>query len=345
MARTLWTGSLGFGLVNVPVGVYPATKDKSIHFNQLEAGTSDRIRYRKVNERTGEEVDSADIVKGYDLGGGEYVVVTDEELEAAAPEKSRNIEITDFVDLAEIDPVYYRATYYLAPQGEAAEKAYSLLRKAMREANKVGIATWVHRNKEYLVAIRPEDEVIALETMFFADEVRSATDELPALPPDPKLTAKELKTAELLIGSMASEWEPDRYEDTHRNRVRELIERKSAGETITVESVPTRATKVVDLMAALQASVDARSTGSSKNQPSGNRTRTATAAKASRSGRGASSGSKAKRASSDGSGPKRAVGKGASASKTPARSPKAPGGTKRAAPAASQRATRQRKAS
>ncbi len=154
MARAIWKGSLNFGLVNVPVGVYPATQDKTIHFNQFEAGTSDRIRYRKVNERTGEEVDSSNIVRGFDLGGGEYVILSDEELESAEPEKSRLVEITDFVDLNQIDPIYFRTTYYLAPEGEAATKAYELLRQVMDTTHKVAIGTVVMRNKEYPVAIR-----------------------------------------------------------------------------------------------------------------------------------------------------------------------------------------------
>jgi len=139
----------------VPVGLYTATQDKTIHFNQFEEGTSDRIRYKRVNERTGEEVDYARIVKGVDLGGGEFAILTPDELDAAAPEKSRTIDIEGFVDLADIDPIYYRTTYFLAPEGDAARRAYALLRKAMQESNKVGIATFVMRNKEYLVAIRP----------------------------------------------------------------------------------------------------------------------------------------------------------------------------------------------
>ena len=146
MPRAIWKGSLNFGLVNVPVGLYTATKDKTVHFNQFESGTSDRIRYKKVNERTGEEVRAEDIVKGIDLGGGEYVILSDEELAAAEPQKSRLVEITDFVDLDQIDPVYFRSTYYLAPEGEAAKKAYALLRQIMQSANKVAIGSLVMRN-------------------------------------------------------------------------------------------------------------------------------------------------------------------------------------------------------
>ena len=171
--RTIWKGALSFGLVNIPVGLYPATSDKSIHFNQFEEGTSDRIRYKKVNERTGEEVPQDRIVRGFDLGGGEYVILTEEELETAEPKKSRQIEISDFVEQADIDPVYFRSSYYLAPEGAGADKAYALLRQAMADAGKVAIATLVMRNKEYLVAIRPEDDALALHTMYFADEVRA----------------------------------------------------------------------------------------------------------------------------------------------------------------------------
>ena len=202
MARTIWKGSLSFGLVNVPIGVYPATQDKSIHFNQFERGTSDRIRYKKVNERTGKEVESANIVKGVDLGGGEYVILDEDELAAAEPERSRYIEITDFVSLNEIDPVYFNTTYYLAPEGETAGKAYALLRQAMQDSGKVAIATFVMRNKEYLVAIRPEADVLALETMYFADEVRSPLNELPNLANAEEPSEREIKMAELLIESM-----------------------------------------------------------------------------------------------------------------------------------------------
>ncbi len=256
MPRTIWKGSLSFGLVNIPVGVYPATQDKSIHFNQFEKGTSDRIRYKKVNERTGKEVAAADIVKGVDLGGGEYVILSDDELAAAEPERSRAIEITDFVDLDEIDPVYFNTTYYLAPEGNSGGKAYALLRQAMQEAGKVAIATFVMRNKEYLVAIRPDADVLALETLYFADEVRTPASELPNLPGTADASAQELKMANLLIGSMESKWDPEGYHDTHRAKVEALIEEKAQGKTIAVPK-SARPNKVVDLMEALSASIKA----------------------------------------------------------------------------------------
>ncbi len=263
MPRAIWKGSLSFGLVSVPVGLYPATSDKSIHFNQFERGTSDRIRYKKVNERTGKEVQQADIVKGYDLGGGEYVIITEEELASVEAEKSRSIEITDFVALDAIDPIYYRTTYYLAPEGKGSDKPYALLRRAMSESNKVGIATLVMRNKEYLVAVRPESDVLALETMFFSDEVRSTTRDLPEVPDDSELTERELSMANLLIDSMESEWDPQRFHDTHRERIEAMIEEKRQGKTIVSESGTAPRAKVIDLMEALNASVAAAAKGTS----------------------------------------------------------------------------------
>ena len=254
--RTIWKGALSFGLVNIPVGLYPATSDKSIHFNQFEEGTSDRIRYKKVNERTGEEVRQDQIVKGYDLGGGEYVILTEEELESAEPKKSRQIEISDFVGLVDIDPVFFRSSYYLAPEGEGAEKAYALLRRAMSEAGRVAIATLVMRNKEYLVAIRPEDDALALHTMYFADEVRDPGRDLD-LPETGDVTDRELSMAQLLIESMESEWDPERFHDTHREKVEAIIEEKRQGHEIVLQEGPEPAAKVVDLMEALNASIAA----------------------------------------------------------------------------------------
>ncbi len=254
--RTIWKGALSFGLVNIPVGLYPATSDKSVHFNQFEEGTSDRIRYKKVNERTGDEVANDRIVRGFDLGGGEYVILSDEELESAEPKKSRQVEISDFVDIGDIDPVYYRSSYYLAPEGEGADKAYALLRRAMEESGKIAIATLVMRNKEYLVAIRPESDALALHTMYFSDEVRAPGKELPALPEDGEVTPRELSMAELLIESMENDWDPKRYHDTHREKVEELIDEKRQGHEIVIQEGPEPA-KVVDLMEALNASIKA----------------------------------------------------------------------------------------
>ena len=269
MPRTVWKGALSFGLVNVPVGLYSATQDRTIHFNQFEEGTSDRIRYKKVNERTGEEVPAGRIVKGFDLGGGDYVILTNEEIDSAEAEKSKLIEITDFVDLEQIDPVYYRSTYYLAPEGEAANKAYALLRQVMRNANKVAIGTLVMRNKEYPVAIRPDDEVLKLETMYFADEIRSPTKDFPELPGADEVSDRELQMAGLLLESMESDWDPEKYQDTHRRQLEAIIEAKRQGdEIVTGTEVQPPSTNVVDLMQVLSASVDSvRAAGRSADEP------------------------------------------------------------------------------
>ena len=196
-----------------------------------------------------------DIVKGVDLGGGEYVILSDEELASAEPVRSKLIEITEFVDLDEIDPVYFRSTYYLAPEGDGASKAYALLRQVMRDANKIAIGTFVMRNKEYPVAIRPDDDVLKLETLYFSDEIRSPTKELPDLPNATEVSKREVDMALLLLESMESEWDPNRYHDTHRQKVEALIEEKRQGHDVLegVEAGPK--TNVVDLMEALSASV------------------------------------------------------------------------------------------
>jgi len=200
--------------------------------------------------------------------------LTPDELDAAAPEKSRTIDIEGFVDLADIDPIYYRTTYFLAPEGDAARRAYALLRKAMQESNKVGIATFVMRNKEYLVAIRPEDEVIALETMYFADEIRTPSEELPNLSTDGKFTAKELDMAQLLIDSLAQDFDPTKYHDDYRRQVEELVETKRQGGVIETAPRPARSSNVVDLLEALQASVE-----DAGRRPASDRTKPAAGAK------------------------------------------------------------------
>ena len=254
MARSIWSGFLSFGLVNVPVGLYPATADQTIHFNQLHKGTSHRIRYKKVDEVTGDEVTSDEIVSGFPLGGGEYVVVTRDELKEAAPGKSETIEISDFVDLGEIDPVHFRQTYYLAPRGKGADRAYALLRQAMHETGKIGIATMVLRDKEHLVAVRPGDDVLILETMYFADEIRSPSEELETLPKEASFAGRELEVAKRLVDSLTVPWEPGDYQNTYRARVEELIDRKREGESVVFEEQRPKS-NVIDLMAALEASV------------------------------------------------------------------------------------------
>lgn len=255
MARATWSGFLSFGLVSIPVGLYTATTDQTVHFNQIHKGTSHRVRYRKVDEETGDELRAEDIVNGFPVGDGEYVVVTPEELKENAPGKSELIEIQDFVDLSDIDPKYFRQTYYLAPRARGANRAYSLLLQAMRETNKIGVATLVLRDKEHLVAVRPSDSVLILETMYFEDEIRSPEDELDDLPTNERAKPRELAVAKQLVQSLTVKWDPTRYENTYRERINDLVERKRAGHAVVVNDEERPKSNVVDLMSALRASI------------------------------------------------------------------------------------------
>jgi DNA end-binding protein Ku len=262
MARAIWTGAISFGLVSIPVGLFSATEDHTIHFHQFERGTSDRIRYQRVNERTGKEVEYSDIVKGREVGDGEYVLVEPEELADIAPGRSRTIDITTFVDLDEIDPIFFQKTYWLAPTDEQYARPYALLREAMTRTNRAGIATFVMRGKEYLTALRADGDVLALETLFFADEIRdrSALD-IPGgsnAEGAPK-KGKELDMATGLIEAMSGEWKPGEFRDTYTERVEKLIEDKRAGREVVTEAEPPEPTAMSDLIAALERSVaDAR---------------------------------------------------------------------------------------
>lgn len=254
----MWSGAISFGLVNVPVKLYSAVSRKTVRFHQLNSKTGTRIAQKRVDPSTGEEVNYEDIVKGYELTKERYVVITPEELEALDPEKSRTIDIEDFVDLADIDPVYYDHPYYLIPDKGAA-KAYGLLLGAMKESGKVAIARVVLRSKEQLVAIRPAPgDVLMMETMIFADEVISPEDidDLPAAK-ELKASERELKMAQQLIDSLSAEFEPEKYHDEYREKVLELIERKASGEEIAVQPEAPKPKEVPDLMAALEASLAA----------------------------------------------------------------------------------------
>src|ERR1700743_1156706 len=262
MARVIWSGALAFGLVNIPVGLYAATENKTVPFNQFQKGTSDRIRYKRVNERTGDEVAFKDIVKGREVDDDTYVLVTDEELESVEPGRTRTIDITDFVDLSEVDPMYFQRTYYLAPRGDGADRSYELLHQAMGATNRAGIATLVMRSKEYLVAVRPQENILALETMYFADEIRDAVDATgyeptggaggPGRAPKPP----EAPSPRQLIESMTTDWDPEQYRDTYRERVEELIESKRNGEEIEAAAPAPKASKVADLTEMLRQSVE-----------------------------------------------------------------------------------------
>jgi DNA end-binding protein Ku len=257
MPRSIWSGAISFGLVNVPVKLYSAVSRKTVRFHQLNGKTGTRIQQKRVDPSTGDEVSFEDIVKGYELTKESYVVVTPDELDALDPERTRTIDIEDFVDQAEIDPVYYDHPYYLAPD-KGAGKAYRLLLDAMRESEKVAIARVVLRSKEQLVAIRPAGNALMMETMVFHDEV-VAPDTIEELPEeaDAKTSDRELKMAQQLIDSLSSEFEPERYHDEYREKVLDLIERKAQGEEIATQPEAPEPARVPDLMAALEASLAA----------------------------------------------------------------------------------------
>ncbi|WP_219414315.1 non-homologous end joining protein Ku [Pseudonocardia nigra] len=266
MARAIWTGSISFGLVSIPVGLFSATEDHTIHFNQFQRGTADRIRYKRINERTGKEVEYSDIVKGKDVGGGDFVIVEPDELADIAPGRSRTIDITTFVDLDEIDPIYYQKTYWLAPTDEQYGRPYALLREAMERTNRAGIATFVMRGKEYLTAIRADEDLLALETLFFADEIRDPA-RLDNLPGGSRAKGKELDMATGLIESMSGPWQPEDFRDTYSERVEKLIEDKRRGREIVTEAEPPEPTAMTDLIAALERSVaEARGGGRGKKK-------------------------------------------------------------------------------
>lgn len=267
MARPVWRGSITFGLVTIPVELYSATQDHAFHFSQYERGTSDRIRYRRVNERTGKEVDYHDIVKGYEFDDGELVLVDQDELARIAPGRSRTIDIDAFVDLAEIDPVYFQKSYWLAPASSEHRRAYALLLRAMEQSGRAGIARFVMRAKEYVAALRAGDSVLALDTLLFADEVRQPDVEDPA--DGVTVRDNEVKMATSLIDSMAASWRPEDYGDTYTARVRELLDEKKAGRTVEPAGEPAQPTEVVDLFEALSRSVQNRDSRGSGSQKSG----------------------------------------------------------------------------
>src|SRR5438270_3781851 len=235
MARAIWSGAISFGLVNVPVKLFTATSPKTVRFHQLASKTGARIRQKRVDPSTGEEVPYEEIVKGYEITPEHYVLIAPEELEALDPKATKTIDIEEFVDLAEIDPIFYDHSYYLAPSAGGA-KAYRLLLDAMRESGKVGIGRVVIRSKQQLCALRPTGEVLMLTTMLYGDEVLAPDrlDELESVA-EAEATPRELAMAEQLIQSLSAEFEPTKYHDEYRTRVLELIERKAAGEEIAVQ--------------------------------------------------------------------------------------------------------------
>jgi len=257
MARAIWTGAISFGLVNVPVKLYSATSPKAVRFNQISGRTGARIKQKRVDASTGEEVPFEDIVKGYELSPDRYVLIDPNELDALDPKATHTVDIEDFVDLAEIDPIYYDSSYYLAPSTGGA-KAYRLLIDAMRESGKVAIGRIVLRSKQQLCALRPTGDVLTLSTMLFGDEVLSpdGLDELGEVAEVPA-TDRELAMAQQLIDSLSDSFDPSRYRDDYRDRVLELIEAKAAGHQLAPTPLQTPEVAAPDLMAALEASLAA----------------------------------------------------------------------------------------
>jgi DNA end-binding protein Ku len=258
MPRAIWSGNISFGLLNVPVKLYSAVSKQTVRFRELREGDGSRIRHRRVAEEDGEEVSYDQIVKGYEITPDNYVIMSRDELAEIDPEKTRAIEIKDFVDLDDIDPIYFEHPYYLGPD-KGAERAYALLVQAMEEQRKVAISRFVLRNKEHLAAIRPMNGALTMATMRFHDEVVSP-DDLDDVLPDKqeKIEKRELDMAKQLIESLSTNFEPDRYEDEYRDKLLALIERKAKGEDIVAAPAEApKPTKAPDLMAALEESLAA----------------------------------------------------------------------------------------
>lgn len=274
MAQAIWTGSISFGLVSVPVRMVSATSSKDVKFHQLDPDSGSRIRYRRVAEATGEEVPHDRIQRGFEVEPGQYVVVKADEFGSLAPKASREIDIEDFVDLAEIDPIYFEQPYYLLPDRESA-KAYTLLVETMTDQEKVAIGRFVMRSKERLVAIRPLDGLLCIETMRYADEVIDPADVEGRPSDDVAITKKERAMAKQLVDSLTTEFEPDKYRDEYREQLVGLIEKKAKGEDIVVDPVSPEPSKVVDIMEALQESLERTKRRRAKTEPKKRSRRTA----------------------------------------------------------------------
>ncbi len=256
MPRPVWTGTISFGLVAIPVKLFHAVRKQSVSFNQLDDRTMARIKYKKVSALDGDEVPDEHIVKGYEVSKDRYIVVDPDELEPFIPSATKTVELEEFVDLSEIDPVYFDTAFYVAPG--ATPKPYALLARAMEESGKVAIGRFVMRNKQYTAAIRAEHGRLVMSTLSYADEVvdPAEIEELQGLD-DLQVSAKEVAMAEALVESLSSTFEPEKYRDEYREQVLDLIQIKASGQEFTVPEAPTEKPKVVDLMAALEASVRA----------------------------------------------------------------------------------------
>jgi DNA end-binding protein Ku len=262
MPRSIWTGAISFGLVTVPVRLSPAVRRQSVSFHQLHASDGARVQHRRFCSEEEREIPNEEIVRGYELEGGRYVTVTDEELERLDPDRTHTIDIERFVEIGEIDPMLYDSSYYAIPDGEVAVKPYDLLRRAMDESGRVAIGRVVIRTKEHLAALRPTGDLLTVSTMLFPDEM-VARDQVELPEASAKTSDNEAKMARQLVDSLSGEFDPDSYRDTYRERVLELIESKARGEEIVVEPAAERTEPAPDLMAALEASID-RARGNGK---------------------------------------------------------------------------------
>ncbi|MEX0775354.1 MAG: Ku protein [Phycisphaeraceae bacterium] len=266
MARAMWSGSISFGMVNIPVKLHSAVRDHSIHFHMMSKDGQCRLRRKLVCPETDEEYDFEDTARGYEVAPGQYIIIRDEELASLKPEPGKAIDILDFVELEQIDPIYYDRSYYLAPD-ERGVKGYELLLRAMTDQKKVGIAKFVMRGKEYLAALRPMGDIIGLETMRFADEVMAAK-EVHDPPKGVKIEKKELDVAERLIDALVTKFDPKKYKDDYRQKVEKLIEKKAKGGKIAItEPTEEEIPPVYNLMEALEKSLKAAKKPAAKSVP------------------------------------------------------------------------------
>jgi DNA end-binding protein Ku len=289
MARSIWSGSISFGLVNIPVRLFSATESHRVAFHEFEQGTGARIHNKRVAGQGDREVPWKKIDKGFEIRKGQFVVLSDEELAAAAPQKTRSIDVEQFVSLDEIDPISWDRSYYLAPDGAPAAKAYALLRKAMEERRRVAIGRFVMRTKEYVACVRPYRDILVLETMFFPDEVRDVK-EIGAAP-KAAVGRGELELAERLIDTLTSRWDPTKYKDTYSERVMALVRKKDKGQEIVVPEETAERPQIVDLMEALKRTL----AGSAQRPRASAPTRRARGARGARSTRGRGEGTRATR--------------------------------------------------
>ncbi|MDW7651141.1 MAG: Ku protein [Bacillota bacterium] len=261
--RTIWKGAISFGLVSIPIKLFPATEQKDVKFRYLHKTCQAPLRYQRVCSACGQEVSQEDIVRGYEYESGRFVIINEEDLDKIPDERTRTLDIVDFVSLEEIDPLYFDKTYYLAP-GEAGEKAYALLRQAMAETGKIAVAKVVIRNKESLAVLRGYQNLLVMETIFYPDEIRNPA-QLPGFDREIKPHDKEMKMARELIENLATEFEPEKYTDEYRKKLLDMIHAKIEGEQIAIPEVAAKG-KVVDLMDALKASVEVAKKAADKNE-------------------------------------------------------------------------------